>query len=58
MFNLVIARLDRAIRYFRGVSKRQRGRGVLDTPLGAFTKASATRDHNRGEALAETGRGV
>ena len=31
--SLVIARLDRAIQYSRGVGDKSRGRGVLDRPV-------------------------
>jgi hypothetical protein len=48
----VIARLDRAIQYSEPARLEPRSRGVLDAPLAAFAKASASLGLNPGEALA------
>jgi hypothetical protein len=47
-----IARLDRAIQYSEAAVIERMGRGVLDSPLAAYAKASAPLDLNPGEALA------
>jgi hypothetical protein len=57
VLQIVIARLDRAIQYSRGIRRELMGRGVLDHPLAAFARASASPTPNPGEALAKTGRG-
>jgi hypothetical protein len=48
----VFARLDRAIQYSETARLEPRSRGVLDAPLAAFAKASASLGLNPGEALA------
>src|SRR5262249_11365933 len=53
----VVARLDRATQYAAAFQFNTSVPGILDHPLAAFAKASASPLLSPGEALAETGRG-